>query len=106
MTCEEIGNRKSLKSAINRLFSSKGGVFWRNVRDAQLDEFMMQQIEAWLAKPKAQQNWKKACLTLGRQPDGTYVLNRNVQVRIASYFTVGHAPLFDTPLFLRFVKIS
>jgi len=58
-------------------------VFWRNVHDAQLDEFIMKELEAWLAKPQDQQNQKKACLTLGRQPDGSYVLNRNVQVRIA-----------------------
>lgn len=92
VTCDEMGTQKALRSAINRVFSAKGGVFWRGIRDSQLNEFWLKELEEWLAKPPHLQNRKKAAINIGRQPDGIYVLNRNVQVKtilIQSYKWLG-----------------
>ena len=35
ITCDEMGNSKAVRNAINRTFSAMGGVFWNNVMDKQ-----------------------------------------------------------------------
>ena len=83
MTCEEMGQTKAVRNAINRTFSAQGGVFWQGLKDSQLNEYWLKVLEEYLSLPLQNQNRKKAALALGRNgEDGSevYILSENVQV--------------------------
>jgi hypothetical protein len=95
---------KSFKTAINRTFSDKGGVFWEKVNDQQLRSFLMGMMREFASNDSSKQ--VIGSLVIGRQPnprrvdnfgefvnadatDGefkddydnaVYILNENVQV--------------------------
>ena len=66
MTCEEMGQTKTLRNAINRTFSAQGGVFWQGLKDSQLNEYWLKVLEEYLSQPLESQNRKTAALALGR----------------------------------------
>ena len=87
VTCEEMGQTKAVRNAINRTFSAKGGVFWQAIKDSQLSEYWLKVLEEYLSRPLEMQNRKKAALSLGKQQDkDVYVLGENIQVRLERQF--------------------
>jgi hypothetical protein len=77
-------NAKKFQAAINRTFSSRGGVLWQGIQDNQLCTFLMKATEKFWADP-AENKTKKAALVIGKQEKtdagmATYVLNEKVQV--------------------------
>lgn len=83
MTCEEMGQTKAVRNAINRTFSAQGGAFWQGLKDTQLNEYWLKVLEEYLGQPLENQNRKKVALPLGRNgEDGgeVYILSENVQV--------------------------
>ena len=80
VTCDEMGNTKAVRNAINRTFSAMGGVFWNDVTDKQLNEYWMKILDQYLERPQHLQNVKKAALHLGRQDGDVYIVSENIQV--------------------------
>ena len=83
MTCEEMGQTKAVRNAINRTFSSQGGVFWQELKDSQLSAYWLKVLDEYLKQPKEDQNRKKAALSLGRngqEGHEVYILSEKVQV--------------------------
>lgn len=77
MTCEEMGQTKAVRNAINR------GVFWQEVKDSQLSAYWLKMLDEYLKQPKENQNRKKTALSLGRNgQEGreVYILSEKVQV--------------------------
>ena len=83
--CEEMGSSKAVCNAINRTFSARGGVFWNDVTDKQLNEYWTKVLDEYLERPQHLQNVKNAALHLGRQDGDIYVISENIQVGKFSY---------------------
>lgn len=84
MTCEEMGQTKTLRNAINRTFSALGGVFWQGLKDSQLNEYWLKVLEEYLSQPLESQNRKTAALALGRngqEGEEVYIFSESIQVR-------------------------
>jgi hypothetical protein len=77
---------KSVANAINRTFSSKGGILWESVTDSQIRQYLMKELATFYGRPEANQKKKKAALNLGKQPlSEVYVFNESIQVLIIIY---------------------
>ena len=84
MTCEEMGQTKTLRNAINRTFSAQGRVFWQGLKDSQLNEYWLKVLEEYLSQPLESQNRKTAALALGRngqEGEEVYIFSESIQVR-------------------------
>ena len=66
LTIEEMENVKKFKSAINRSFSSRGGILAHGVSDSQLSSYIMKKMNAFSVR---QGRDLVASLVIGRQPN-------------------------------------
>lgn len=101
-----MGQTKVVRNAINRTFSSQGGVFWEGIKDSQLNEYWLKVLDEYLKQPIQNQNRKKAALTLGRngqEGKEVYILSEKVQVwqeyRIALKLIFNYSALLFLSLF-------
>lgn len=67
---DEMEVAKKFKSAVNRTFNEKGGVFWKGLTDEQLATYIMQKIREFARTGGKKM---KATLTIGRQPNKKFV---------------------------------
>ena len=102
VTVEEMESAKKFKSAINRSFNEKGGVFWKGLPDDQVATYTMEKVQQFIRTGGKK---LKATLLIGRQPNPTidgvqvkqvgnqydveddsdsavYILNEKIQVNI------------------------
>ena len=102
VTVEEMESAKKFKSAINRSFNEKGGVFWKGLTDDQVATYTMEKVQQFIRTGGKK---LKATLLIGRQPNPTidgvqveqvgnqydveddsdsavYILNEKIQVNI------------------------
>lgn len=124
--------KKKFKSAVNRNFNDKGGVFWKGLTDDQLSTFIMKKLEEFA---RAGGKTLEATLTIGHQSNkkfvdalgnfseesiagqteedkvedfdsAIYILNERTQVKNASYVNIMSAVLIYCFSFLRLGAFS